>query len=782
MATSVNPFQPAQTGQPRRQTGEGLMRLNSLYCGAALAALLSTPALAQTPPRSAGDQASTVEDVIVTSRRREEQIQEVPASVSALSGRQLEELNISTQGGLSYILPGVAYVDTGNINAESNIRGAGSGTSRTAGVDAPIAYLKDGASITGGNIGGRGYVRSDLFDLERLEVTRGPQGSLYGVNAVGGVLQAISKRPEAEFGFSGRIGYTFETERNDFEAIVNLPLSETLAFRLGGQFAEKHDGFFRNAFDGSFGDVEEYQGGRASLLWTPTPDVTVFSALDLSDETSASNGVRNLNIRNDPLATALPADTDGPFVYASNFNTPVERSVINFVTVIDYDSDLGRFTSTSLYRERDAVFPQDADGTAPGYYLTPTPAATCATRSCTNVNADLTELISQELRLDGELRPGLDFLIGGNIARRETEFTIVQDGRVISATNSAPSPTANISQASREEETQTGLFASLTWAATDRLSLDFAARYNYSDKTLDAYQVPRVSGTTLCAYTDPLSVDPLVTPQCVRQRAVLQESFSNAAPTFSARYDLTPDWRVFASYALGYRAGGFNSNTVLDPAIPAAFEPEQTKAFEAGTKFETLGALFSLTGFFNEFDDLLVTVDSLGPDNVTRNYRFNAGAAESYGVDFEVNGRVDVNGNGGSLGYTAAVNYLKGEITGGRFDGARIEGSPEWTYTFTGIYSQDLVDDWRFGANASYRAQRGGFTGTVGLTNRVELADLDLVGASLWLSRGPVRLELVASNLLDETYESIRNPTTSTYGDPRTVRLGLVYRFGSEAR
>ena len=152
---------------------------------AALAALMTAPAFAQTPqqPPTTATQTPPADEnrdvVIVTARLVEEKVQDVPAAVTGLSTQQIEDAGgLKDIKDLSYLLPGLSFVDTGNINAENNIRAAGAGTARTAGVDSPIAVLHDGASITGGNIGGRTFTRQDLFDVARVEVTRGPQGAL----------------------------------------------------------------------------------------------------------------------------------------------------------------------------------------------------------------------------------------------------------------------------------------------------------------------------------------------------------------------------------------------------------------------------------------------------------------------------------------------------------------------------------------------------------------------------------------------------------------------------
>ena len=760
---------------------------------AAILAAISGAAAAQTPDQPTAQAAQVQDDrnvVVVTSRLVEEEVQDVPAAVTGLSAQQLEDAGgIKDIRDLSYLLPGLAFVDTGNINAENNIRGGGAGTARVAGVDSPIAVLRDGASITGGNIGGRTFTRQDLFDVARVEVTRGPQGALYGVNAVGGVMQAISQRPKSEPGASVRTTWSPDIERIGVDAIANMPFSDTLGARIGVQMANKDGGFFNNVITGKAGDVEEYWGYKGVLEWQPLDVLNVLLIAEGSNEISPSNVIREVGERNDPTQPAAevpPPDIDGPFTYGMNGKNFSEREIINYNGQIEWDTGFGTLTSTSLYRERTTDFTSDTDRTAPGY---PTPSqsnllATCATRSCDTIFFDHTELTSEEIRFASELTDSISYIVGANIQGRQTEFTTVLDGRTTSAANLAPSPTANVGQGVKEEELQTGAFASVSWQILDPLTLDAAVRYNHSEKKTDAYTVLRgpATGPTSCVlvYVDPIQAQ-IDRPDCLRNRAVLEETFNTTAPSASLKYEITDNLRVFASAGIGYRAGGFNANSVLDPSIQPTFTPEKNTAYEVGAKFELLDAFFTVTAFENQFDDLLVTVDSTF-NAVTRNWRFNAGEAKTRGVDVEVFGNAFLPEGWGRLDYNGAVNYLTGEIESGPYSGRTVEGSPEWTYTGTLTHRTRLMDEWRLVTSASYRGQRGGYTNTTQINNQVEMADIDLWNASIGVENGNYRFGLEARNLFDEQYISLRDPLRSVYGDPREIRLTFAIAFGSEER
>lgn len=774
--------------------------MNKIIQGAAIIAAFAGGAAAQTPgqppapapatSRQAEEKDASRDVVVVTARLVEEEVQDVPAAVTGLSAQQLEDAGgLKDIRDLSYLLPGLSFVDTGNINAENNIRGGGAGTARTAGVDSPIAVLRDGASITGGNIGGRTFTRQDLFDVARVEVTRGPQGALYGVNAVGGVMQAISQRPKSEPGASVRTTWSPDIERFGIDAIANMPFSDTLAARVGVQIADKGDGFFYNRATGKAGDVEEYLGYKGVLEWAPLDYLNVLLIAEGSSELSPSNVIREVGQQNDPSAPAAevpPPDIDGPFIYGMNGKNSSQRDISNYNAQVEWDMGFGTLTSTSLYRERTTDFTSDTDRTAPGY---PTPQqtnllASCATRACDTIFFDHTELTSQEVRFASELNDAISYIVGANIQGRQTEFTTVLNGRTTSAANTAPSPTGNLGQGVKEEELQTGAFASLSWRLLSPLTLDAAVRYNHSEKKTDAFTVVRgpATGATSCVlvYADPIRAQ-IERPDCLRNRAVLEETFNTTAPSVSLKYEITDDLRIFASVGIGYRAGGFNANSVLDPAIQPTFTPEKNTAYEVGAKFELADAFFTVTAFENQFDDLLVTVDSTF-NAVTRNWRFNAGEAKTRGVDFEVFGNAFLPEGWGRLDYNGAINYLTGDIESGPYSGRSVEGSPEWTYTGTLTYRKRLMDDWRFVGSTSYRGQRGGYTNTTQINNLVEMADIDLWNASIGVENRQYRFGIEARNLLDETYVTLRDPLRSVYGDPREVRFTFAIAFGSEER
>ena len=761
------------------------MKVRYLVCASVAALTVATNVQAQVGPGGAAatpEVGAEVEEVVITARKREEQIIDVPASVSSFSGEQLEDLGgISDIKDLSFIAPGLALVDTGNINTEVNIRGAGAGTARVTGVDAPIGILRNGANVAGGNIGGRTYTRTDLFDVERVEVVRGPQGALYGVNSVGGIMNVLSRRPQKDFGFRASAGWTDQIERSAFEAILNLPLGDRLAVRIGGQATDANGGHFINDFDGKPGDIEEYRALRASVLWEPADDLSIYVVADSSSDVSPSNRIKTVYNLNDPTATAGPADPDGPYRYGHNTSNTVNRDLVSYSAQIDWDTPLGEITSITAYRERDTRFIQDEDGSYPGYAQSALPAAPCFTRACVTTFTDYTEMWSQEIRLGNSIGANVDWMVGVNWQNRETEFAFISDGRTNNNVSTL-SPTGNSASVALDEDRQVGVFATVSWVASDRLTFDGAIRWGRSEKQGNAYNVRRGAGPTFCPYLDPIHGDLDVLPTCVVLPIAFSETYENVSPSLAAKFSISENLNLFATIARGYRSGGFNGTAVSFPAtVPDSYDPEETTAYEAGAKLKVGGGLLTVTTFKNDFDGLLVSLPIPG-DTVGRSYRDNAGKAETHGIDLEWAGRADFfPEQWGRLDLTGGLNWLDGEIESGPYKGRSVEGSPEYTYTATAIYRREIANGWSLSASTSYRGQRGGFTNTTQINNLVPLDDLDLWDARLALDVGPVQFSISAENLFDERYVALKDPNRSVYGDPHEVSLKVVYRFGSEA-
>jgi outer membrane receptor protein involved in Fe transport len=258
-------------------------RFAAVSTAAIILAGLSSPAAAQTtaPSSSPPSEVDTAEDadaIVVTARRREETLQDIPGSITALTGEQIQ--NLVVDGNQDYLrqVPGASLVTSGpDYLNDFSLRGQGSG--RLGFSETATGIFKDGHYNAGGGFGGRSFSRLDTFDVDRIEVLRGPQGALYGRNSVGGAVNILTNTPSDDFEVRGRLYYD-DVERGIVEGIVNLPIGTNLAVRIGGFYDDQNSGHIFNETTDDFVDQQRFIGTRAALRARPTDALT----LDLSYE------------------------------------------------------------------------------------------------------------------------------------------------------------------------------------------------------------------------------------------------------------------------------------------------------------------------------------------------------------------------------------------------------------------------------------------------------------------------------------------------------------------
>jgi iron complex outermembrane receptor protein len=761
---------------------------------APLTAFAQTPAPAPqstTPPADGASAARSGEDtVIVTARKREEEVIDVPAAVTSLSAQAIEERGgIRDIGDLAAMAPGVQFTETGNINAEFNIRGSGAGTVRTANTDSPIAVLRDGGSVVVGNIGGRGFAKTDLFDLQRIEVIRGPQGVLYGQSSTGGVIDAISKRPNHSWGGQLSGYYNGTVDERGLDGILNVPLGDKLAMRGGFQTVDRRGGNFYNVFNGKYGDINKYRGGRLSFLYEPTDDLTMFLVYDAGDEIGPSNRVKSV-----PVVNGVPTgDPDGPYQYGHNTRDNTDRETQSSTLNIDWTVPFADLTSTTTWRSRETTFLQDEDGSFPGYARAPTGGVQCqTTRACETLFGDDAELWAQEFRADWKMPDRWTLMTGVNVEIRNDNLYTISSGRTTSATNLNPAPAGNFNAVAYLFEQFYGAFAALGYEVNDKLDLTVGGRYTKLHKKAETFQVFRnvggVAAGAVCEFE--LVNDNAVFPANCR-RPAFNDAFNddNFSPAVSAIYKLDNGQRLFANVARGFRAGGFNANSATinadrfpgDPLIDPSYGNEISMSYEVGAKGRLFDGLYSASLYFNQTDDLLLTLNYTGVSGLARNYRSNAAAADMKGVDLEYFGVVrEVQGIGGRFNYSVSLNWFDGEFTEGPYSGRKVEGQPDWQTTFSGTWRKHVWTDTDFFLSANYRAQRGGLTATSGNTNNSPLDNVDNVSLRTGFETTGWRLSLEATNLLDKEYPVLRDPNRWVYSDPRQVRATFAWKFGSQ--
>lgn len=716
--------------------------------GACLGSIEFTPTAGAQEAVSAADEMG---EIIVTARKRSEVIQDIPVSVNVLTGDRIDRLNATQLADYAGYIPGLDLIGRGNPGTNVVfMRGVFSG-SLTAGA-ATVGTYVDETPVSSSSPFGGAFGSVDLFpyDLERLEVLRGPQGTLYGSSAMGGLLKYVLKAPNLT-AFEGRVG----TEGFDVaggsdvgwgvRAGVSVPLvADKLAARASFTRLES-PGFIDNAATGTQNENNiEQDGGRIQLLWAATDDLAI--KLTAVRETSNSDG-------NDQV-TVNRADLAPTFGDLQKFHATFEPASLEttyYAATIDWNVGWADLVSASSYSTSENIV--TGDGSA---FFLPVFGVNASFTS----NSDI-EKRTQELRLTSPAGKSVEWMLGGFYTSEDA--TISNIGTPLNPATGTVAPQFNplLSSVAPFTYEEYAAFGELTFQFTNAFDLGVGLRWSTNDQTQE-----QNNGGFLF---NPMN--PAATTQ------VLGESSEDVLTYMgSARYHFSTDTMAYARIATGYRAGGPN---LALPGVPPSFDSDRVKNYEIGVKSEFLGqrALFDLTLFYIDWSDVQVLVQP-----VILTYTANAGGAVSKGAELT---SAFSPAKGLTFGLNAAYTDAKLTETVPTLaarDGDRIPRIPEWSGAFTADY------EFRLGANliarlgGGYRyvgARDSAFAGNPA-SFRFPSRDLVDLSASLsakhWTSRVYVR------NLTDNhAYVDQGNtgPTTMQINiiRPRVIGLSVDIEF-----
>ncbi len=630
-----------------------------------------------------------LEEVVVTAQKRTESLQDVPISVSAMSGDRMAEANITNLESLTTYIPNFSMNQSG-ISNNITIRGVSSGIN--PGFEQSTGMYVDGIYY------GRGQLsRAPMFDLERVEVLRGPQPILFGKNSIAGAVSMITARPTQEF--EGSISALYETEENrqDYRVVLSGPLTDTLSGRVSLMYRDL-DGVYTNTFTGGDEKQEEEQVFRGSLLWQPTDDLSIHGKYEHNefDDNGRNVELAESIVREDLVGTGVGVDyitALDNFVNIGNnvlgLQPPIGYSGIDgeldrvrggngdfhnttsdvFVLTIDYALGDHTLTSTTGYLEYD--FQQDCD---------------CDFTSATIFNAlqdEQFEQFSQEIRLTSPGGETFDYIAGFFYQTSELDFEDsinVPENSLLRLLNPGFTD-IRTNRFAEQESDMWALFAQVTWNFSDSMRLIVGGRYSEEDKEATKRQVHIGSDGTQFPAVDPSgqtpnvlwALNPLFGAFSIEPYEQIngQRDEKEFNPLVTFQMDVLDDSMLYATYVEGFKAGGFDirSNGHPDPAVVNAqnlgrgldivgvfeFEDESAESIEVGGKFRFGGAVeLNAALFYTEYTNLQTSqFDGVLGFNVR-----NAGEAEIKGV--ELDGRWAVTQG---LTLSGSVAYLDFEYT-----------------------------------------------------------------------------------------------------------------------
>ncbi|HWQ88105.1 TonB-dependent receptor [Brevundimonas sp.] len=574
-----------------------------LLAGAAWSAL-STFAMAQDATPQEG--ASALDDVVVTARRREESLKDVPVAVSSLGAERLEETGASDITALQQQTPNatVQVARGSNSTLISFIRGVGQ--------QDPLWGFEPGVGLYVDDV----YVARpqgavlDIFDIQRIEVLRGPQGSLYGRNTIGGAIKYVTARlsDEPELTLKGAYG---SYNQIDLLASGSIPLSDT--FRIGGAIASyDRDGYGTNLNTGADVYDKDVLAGRLSLEWEPRQDMMVRLAYDrVEDNSNPRHGHRE--VAGVGPGAGVPASVYDTYAGIGDSNS-VENQGLALTVQMDVN-DHWTFKSISAYRDGDTDTVIDFDNTpAPTLDIPAVYSDDQFTQEFQFLfDYDRIQGVAGVFYLDGTASGAFD-TIAGNL------------GIVIGTQGSV--------------ETQSyAAFTDINFDITDRLHLGLGARYTQDEKTGQVFRANYLGATR----SPLLGGTARPTLGAARTNYTRSRSFDQFTPKVSLSYDFSDEITGYASFSQGFKSGGFDmrGDATSTPQTVDGYDPETVDSFELGLKGSMFDRrlFFSSAVFHNEYQDQQVTTQVPivvgGVTTGIASFVDNVGSSTFTGAEFE---------------------------------------------------------------------------------------------------------------------------------------------------
>ncbi|QIB65622.1 TonB-dependent receptor [Kineobactrum salinum] len=674
-----------------------------------------------------------LDEMLVTAQKRSESSQDIPVSVSAFSTDMLERLQIEDAAQLQFVVPGLVYTSSGGF-ATPYLRGIGSDIA-TVGAEPGVATYVDGVYVSSPL-----SVNMNFIGVERIEVVKGPQGTLYGRNAIGGAINIITKEPGQEF--EGRVvaGYG-NHDRAEVGFYVSGPVSDTLSLGIYGDYSQR-DALVDNLSSLAPRGVPSRKEGRAvraKAVLTPNETMKfVLTGEYMKMESPDPWGFRQ--VQDNALGLLAGGDT-GTEVRDIYHNYPSFQEGRLYAATLNshFDLPFAELVSITGYRDYEAVSSVDYDGTD-------------ASIMGFAINPATSEQVSQEIQLLSFPESTVKWIAGAYYFDEDTggDFELAPGDALVNLIAEVP-------------VTSYALFSEAAFPLTEKLEVTGGLRYTYEEKDVSSVQVvPSVNLVTVLPSQS--------------------ESFEKVTWKLSASYHFNDDVMGYATYSRGFQSGAFNA---VDSGAPPV-DPEVLDALEVGLKSALLNqrVQLNLAGFYYDFQDLQVQVND-SATGAAASFQ-NAGAAEVFG--FELSAKmlvtdqldVDFSANYLTSEYQDFPNYagfIRDDINGGNrpatvnVSGNEIVRAPEWTSSLSVNYSIPFGDSDSLEFSGSYYYNDGFAFDPQHVVNQDSYNFLN--GSITWLSNNGYKVSLWGKNLTDEDY--LNFGVVSNYGKTHADAPGRLF-------
>lgn len=630
---------------------------------------------------SAQSNSFALEEVVVTAQKRSENIQDVPISISAVSGAKIAEAGIRDMDDLAAFVPNLD-ISTGN-NTQIRMRGLGSGLNK--GFEQSVGMYIDG--VYHGR--DRSY-RGSLLDLERVEVLRGPQGILFGKNTIAGAINIATAKPTDEF--SAELGFTVGSdEQRKAHLVVNGALADNIYGRIAVMGASQ-GGYINNSLPATDGVESDDKALRASFLWDASENLELKLKLEKGkfERAGTTYQVTQSGVFTDAyfaqFAPAFESNFDETTHIDNVLGEQQERTENENITInADYQFDNHTLTSTTAYIAFESDDDLDTD-------FSPVPLI------FQNTSQDFSQF-SQELRLASDGGEIVDYIVGFYYQNSDLDYR--DRGRYNLAPIGIPARAGSVKEFQQDSESYAA-FAEANWHISDKFTLTGGLRFARETKEASSeLSIIEFTGES----SSPATAGLMQSFGYVAHQQQAKRNESNITPLVKFSYAMSDDVMLYGTASTGFKGGGFNTE-VLDPATSALeFDDERSKALELGMKSTLLdgAAQFNVSIFRTEFEDLQVS----GYDGLAFVVG-NAAQATSQGV--ELDGKWRLNDNltiGGSYAFldssydsyvNAPCTYVQKTVTTGAcqqdLSGQTLQYAPENTANFNVSYEFNLSEDY----------------------------------------------------------------------------------------
>ncbi len=641
-----------------------------------------------------------IEEIRVMARRREESLQDIPVSVTALSTDDMEMRNMSDLTNVANFTPNLTFDrgsgnTGGSANAQVFIRGIGQADWLFT-IEPGVGVYVDGVYFARqmGNA-------LDLVDLERVEVLRGPQGTLFGKNTIGGAIQLISKKPTGETGgfIEGAVG---SYNRMDVRGSADFAVTDTLAAKFSFAMLNR-DGYVKRLIDDvDLGDINS-SAARLQFAWKASDNVQVHVAADYNRRREESVPDVALQFVDNAFFLNLWNAYAGFGTYSSAFETedPLttnatgpsqsDYDIWGVSTTVDWQMSWAEFKSVTAYRETDAAFAGDADN-SPLPYL-----------EQNNINSIWQ--FTQEFQLSGrDFDDKLDWLIGAFYMREKAKdffetrlgFGLFDglealpgpiDGSPLSAPTAAGGPgnpnnvgldihsIRNISQ----DTDSYAAFAHASYRLLEPLSVTAGIRYTREEKKFEAERI--LGGSRIVS---------------IPAGTTTEKAWNAWSPKVGLEYHITDEKMLYTSVSRGFKSGGFNGRPASVAVATRPFDPETVWAYEAGFKTSWLDRrlLLNAAAFYSDYNGIQLTAFVASPAGGLLTVVDNAAKAKIKGFEFELaakpTSQLSLNA---ALGYTdAEYTELAPGVNIVTLDSKFVK-TPKWTYNVGAQYDVPVSGD-----------------------------------------------------------------------------------------